>query len=595
MGTVILKINGQIKQAPEDWQEGIQVLATFDNNNAQATVSTQQFTFVADAAAAIKEWIDGGLNGSSPGVFEGIPIEIDAQDGSSIVNVFKGFIDFTNDLNEITPNDLNEGFKIEASIESERSLTHFFERAQGVTFALLETNGTIIPPTDYKALVYVVKKKFDFIELAILAIQTYTLATELARTVRIAAKLTGDTVAHTTGGATGLVAGPIYAAAMIIVHIAYIIVIIIQLVQLIEDILSYLIPVPKLYSVISLRTMFDRACQHLGFTFVSSIPELDTYYFCPSKEERGLEALLTLNLLDKGIPRAKDAGYVVDEFFKIMQDCFNARFLLSGNTAYFEALNNDAFWLSTSTYQMPDIYIESIRRNTDELAGTRIISFATDLNDEWTIVNFQGTNYEIKTSEITTVNPENRLIKGLDQIRIPWALGNHKETLSAIEQAFEQAGAVIDEIASIFGQNATQLVGFINNLQNALKVSHPFLNVPKLLKCQELTLFGQQYLFLAANHRDGLSAKYLYDNYINDSSFVLNSNRNQWFKYSARVPFRLANFQQLINNNYFITSTGETARAERIEWNVDGDYAQIIYRVRKKYTDNLQETYIEPR
>jgi hypothetical protein len=99
---------------------------------------------------------------------------------------------------------------------------------------------------------------------------------------------------------------------------------------------------------------------------------------------------------------------------------------------------------------------------------------------------------------------------------------------------------------------------------------------------------------LLLNDRNTWSAKYLYNNYHNEDSFVLNNFGNQYYVYTnVRVPFGFEEFNQLTQNSYFYNQNGDICKLKQISWNVSKDFALIDYRVQTKYTSNLVESYIE--
>ena len=121
-----------------------------------------------------------------------------------------------------------------------------------------------------------------------------------------------------------------------------------------------------------------------------------------------------------------------------------------------------------------------------------------------------------------------------------------------------------------------------------LKVTQQAHNVPKLLV---IDANGR----LPANHRDQLSARYLYENFHSHKSFVANNFVGQKEVHiREKIPFGLSNFVELIQNSYFYTQQGEEAKVMELDWSFDSDSAEVDYWVRKPYTKNLQETLIEP-
>jgi len=133
------------------------------------------------------------------------------------------------------------------------------------------------------------------------------------------------------------------------------------------------------------------------------------------------------------------------------------------------------------------------------------------------------------------------------------------------------------------------------HISKALKISQDITKLPKLLACDTITEANAPYLVLKNNQRDSLSAKYLYDNFIIDASFVANSYRGQWKLYeNISIPFSRSAFVAIGNNNYFQDMNGAVCRMDKVEWEHGKDRAVVSYRVREPYCTNLTETFINP-
>jgi hypothetical protein len=123
----------------------------------------------------------------------------------------------------------------------------------------------------------------------------------------------------------------------------------------------------------------------------------------------------------------------------------------------------------------------------------------------------------------------------------------------------------------------------------ALRISEQFTGAPKVLN-----LAGVATLQLPTNHRDNLSAKALWNKYINKQSFVDNNFGGQYKIYrNIKVPFTLNDFISLKENSYFYDTDGARAKVDKISWKIGDDFAVIDYRKEFVYTRNLVETKIE--
>ncbi len=105
-----------------DWQ-GLQVLATFDNDNQQANITTSELSFVDGMGKAIIDYIDGGLTGATNGIFEAPEFKMSIDRPNT--EIFDGMLDLAND---ITINrDMNE---VKCKLKLKNGLNQFAWKIQ---------------------------------------------------------------------------------------------------------------------------------------------------------------------------------------------------------------------------------------------------------------------------------------------------------------------------------------------------------------------------------------------------------------------------------------------------------------------------------
>jgi hypothetical protein len=333
----------------------------------------------------------------------------------------------------------------------------------------------------------------------------------------------------------------------------------------------------------------------MGYTLSSTISQLDTFYLLPTKKREGQEIPLFQSTVDDGIPSLTDSGYIFSEFLQNVLTMFNAKIQIDeNNVVNIESLNNDSFWIQQATFELPDVLRESYNYNTEELAATNLTSFAVDYSDVWTLENYTGTNYEVKTEMIAVSSEQRNLLKGLKQNSIPYALGSRKDTLTKVENAFVVVLGLFDSMI-----NALDVIGAFppsglaanfNERLGVLRLSEQFTSVPKALVLEQTS----DKLLIPTNARDLLSARALWERYLNKQSFVDNDFGGQYqiFK-GIRVPFTLNDFIKLKENSYFYDTDGARAKVDKISWRIGDDYAVLDYRKEFVYTRNLKERKIE--
>ena len=588
MGQLICKIDGVVVQAPEDWQ-GVQSLMTWDNDSVQANITTTNFTFVADAAKAIKDFVNAN------GYFTSLPITFEDYEESGSSPVFDGYIDFTEGYVELTPSDETLQFKVQCTIKERNQIDTFKAKAMGTTWALLESQGYITSAM-FSKILYVKQKPYDAFEILMVEMQILQTSILIAQTIADLAKNIASIAAHAAGGVTGFVAAAAFTIAVAIIQLIYAVALIVALIKLFNKILEVFLPNPRFANALTLKQYLEIACSGLGgYTFSSSIIDLNTLYIFPSKDLVVDNKPLNSPSTDTGYFNVKDYGYIVGEYFQLVEKLFNAKFKIDNakKTVHFEPLKNDAFWLTQSTFQMENVLTQGWRPNTEEISGVRVVKFETDDYDIWTKEKYTGTAHEIHLEVANIPNAQRSLIKGYDEVRIELALGNQKETKNKIEEMLGALYNGINDIANIFGIGVSPTVAAYQHIASALKIQDDQTKMPKLLKCVTINIAGGQYKVLANNQRDVCGAKYFYDNYIIEKSFVDNNFRNQWRIYeNIIIPFSRTSFVAIGNNNYFYNSDGDVCRMEKLTWEHDKDKAVATYRIRKPYDTNLKETII---
>ncbi len=579
-------INGKTVQIPKDFFD-VGVKASF-GENVQANLTTEEFTFILDGYAEIIDWIQKGRQGGL-GIFEGIPLTIVNNDPrqSGNVAVFNGILDLQAGT-DIQPN-LRQ---VKVRLRQNNSLNQLADLIEPLDFGYLESIGAITK-SQYVKVDYVVNKNDTGLETVVTFVTIYLLSKQLADTV----KELGSTVATIAGIAASGVSGPIgstiYAAAVAILQVAYAATLLVLIIDFGKNLLETIVQPLRSHRGVLLKTLLETTCEHIGYTFETSISDLDNLVYLPSNnnvdEFKDRQVLKKAGVIEKGIPNVGDIGYTCTELFQLARDIFNGRFAIIGNTVQFHTEGAD-YWLKQSSWIKKDVKKNQAEAsyvfNTDEIKASILVQFETDITDEYTIKNYAGTSYQVLTDAKTVGVPANKTIRGFDPVRIPLALGTRKNELTPFERALLPLANLFDTIADTFGKNP-KLTKKIKNKIGVLQVGSNNHSIPKLIYMQ-----GGR---IPSNHRSLLSAKVLYEKYHSYKSFVQNNfSRQRKYTYSETIPFNLSDFVALLNNSYFRSENGEQSKVVDLEWNMSKDTAIISYWVQEPYTNNLKETFIEP-
>lgn len=586
-------IDGQDFGPPTNWMD-FEIEGTFAQENDdelipenQPNLSVDRLEFSGRAATYISNRFRGGLNGGKS-AFDGPSISWVIADGSGAYTAFDGYIDYTDNYlesqfkgeNRTLPN------KVTVKIVDDFGLNALLQKVNGITTALLYDKN-VFSSSDWTDIPFVVAKKFDYTELLLLQLGVTILLKELYETLERVQKLAADLA----GGLTG----PIVFGLKLIALVIYFYSILFQLIILAQKLIDLIYSPLRTHKGVTLRTLLSKGFEYAGYTFISPIEELDNYTILPTlptEKSKFTDPILNrVRVTKTGLPSVNDWGFLFTENLTTCRRLFNARLAVYNNGGTKEVhlrTDSDDWWFKQSNLTLIDeVLIDEVGYNTNELKLDRYLKFATDTTDEWTKENLRGTSYEVITE--LPYEAENPLLKGLDEIQIPYALGVRKGELTFLEKELKAILGLAETVVNALGGNANY-TNKIEQRVNALKVSGFEIAVAKLLYIKDGGI--------PTNHRDLLSAKYLQDKYLRSKSFVNASddapfnNQYQTFE-GVTIQFDLQKFLSLRNNSYFITKEGESGKIENFRWNPSKDRGVFDGRIRSVYDKSLTERTIE--
>jgi len=574
-------LNGVVRNAPTEWEDTT-ITAEYDNDSIQPSVTTDAYIFNLEARKAINEWISAGTSGGV-GIFEGMNLDYRLFNQDGISKIFETLIDFTNDYK-----DFPDDGETSVSLKDRNGLDGFFEQLTGTTFGYLEDIG-VFTNADYTIVPYVVEKKFNLFDILMTSIVLYLMVKELAVSVRNTSDGISSVVALTAIPLGGQIGAAVRVVAITLINIIYTAVLLLAIIDLAITLFNTLVQPVREHKALKLKTALEKVANHFGYNFVAPIDEYENVYFLPSNPNLDEKAFLGFISVTKGtqsgIPNVLDYGYLTEDMFKLAQDLPFAKMAIYGNTIHLRP-KNDPFWLQIAQWSAPDILLNTLEYNTDEMKATRLLKFGTDQNDEYTIDNYIGTSVEIRTQPISVINPKSVLLKGLDEVDFIVALGNRKDELNAIERLLKVVGTFIDTVTGVFG-GGSNFAGQIDAKVGMLKQTSNWHTLPKLLY---LNNDGK----MPTNHRTLWNADVLWEKYHKEKSFVRDTWHGQKFVYNdVTIPFGLGDFLMLLTNPYF-DFNGEQGKISKFVWTPAKDEAKISFYVRKPYTHNLEEIKLIP-
>jgi hypothetical protein len=580
-----LRIEGKPVTEPREWAD-MKITAAFGSNSNQPQIESDRFTLVRDAADAIINDVRRG------NIFEGTDaiIEYRQRDLSNII--FKGYIDKSDNYEEIEPmmGSLDRPIEVKAKFVGGNSVTNFQDRINGVTYAFMYDVGAITD-SDFVTVKTVVEKKNNFMEIAMAIITLYLLEQQIEETISQISKDIADLIQRASSSSIASISAAIFAVLTIVVKIAYSLVLTALVIKMTKELIDLLIPPVIENKGCTLRTLLSKVCEHYGWEFVSPIEELDTYTYMPTKPFNNSQNLYDdftpiISPITKGIPSTSDYGNIIPEMFELCKRMFDAKIDVIDNKVHLRN-KQDPFWLRTSSYKPPiKIDFPTKQYNTGDLKQTRLDSFTVDQSDIWTVENYTGTSYEIKTGILNASNPKASTIKGLERTDYPVALPNSKTALNTLEKLVVNFAEKADELSKLLGGEGNMASKIKRNRVNVLKVATMDYAIPKLFP-----LVGGK---VPANHREIMSAKFLNQKYHQGKSFSGLSLGQKIIYNKVPLPFTLADFQKTLKNGKFILPDGREAEFVSIPYQFSKDIIEVDMVVREVYTKKLFETYIEP-
>lgn len=586
--------NGVVISEPRNWDE-LELSYDFMNRKSDAEISASSLEFAGEVALDIRERIMNGLTGGV-GIFEGDPYEIEIGEVGNPVFTFKGYLDYAEGIEFIGCNE------VRVALKKRQGEDWLNDVADGFSFRYLYGKG-VITNSDFVKVPYIINYIPDGMQLLILGMSMFMMTKELVGEIQAIAEVAGDVTDAATpvvGTSVGLGAGVVTAwdigniimvSLKLAAHLAYTIALVIAIKNLIEQIIEQLVPKKRYHLGMSIYTMFEKACQHLGLNFSSQLlSQRKGWVIIPSKGHRGGEKPQGWkgSWTEKGVPNQDDGMDTFGDLIRTWKKGFNADYKIVNGTFYFE---REDFWNTIGNYQMADVFTDQDRLidryspNVEEIIANYSIHWAYDIQDQNTLDNQEGRVFQAITEPNVKQNDDLINLKHLEEVAIGCSLGLRKDSLTKVEEVVKGVAKFIDNLTGMFG-GGTSYASQIDARKGSLLLSSHFLTIPKVV-----VMKGSK---LAMNQRSILSAKKLWDDLHYIRSFTeVNGHHNQWLRFeTVKVPFCMESFISLMNSNFLNTPDGKEIMIESLKWRIWEDYATINYRVKEKYTNNLKIKYV---
>ena len=580
-------LNG-IEIAPKNLDD-IGVTTDFTDNPDINQITVSSVILPREAKDIIKNHIQ------NVGLFEGIPYQVETGGLT-----FEYYVDMIDGIK------IKE-HEIEVNIKKRKSLDDFFERAKGSSFEILARNGVdfmshdvpyfVIPPNRFETSLQLAVVTF------IMAKETY----EAGERITEAVNLLTEASIPIPGLGAGVPPVVVYsyntpaiigASLRVIATLIYFGLMLVALLNIASQLYLVLFPPKRKLKGTYFNELLEKSCQYFGYNFQSDLLTNEPFWAfvgVPLVNDR--ESLFNIvpeqlfPVFNKPYPSSSDSTPSVYSFIEALEVMFNAKVFIFDNVIRLEKRD----WLESQTLLQltPAIALQSERSdeftfNTEEVWKRYYLHYQVDFQDLFTA---DGETYDAHNSEkscepsFPVTNDDLILIKGLNDVNIPFSLGARKEKLDWIELIAKDVLQSIDVLTGIFG-DGTNYAQQIDSRKDAMKISQTFFSNSKVIYGEVGAVKSGEIVQTKDDFDNIVQASALFDNYhksneIQNNSFVIREN--------VRIRISAEDFVSLQNNN-FAELNGVLCEILRIEWIDEKSFAQISYKEPTDWATGMVQT-----
>lgn len=564
-------ING-VEITPRNRTE-IGFVSDFTGNPEVLSVNTDTLILPREARDIIAAHIQ------SVGIFEGLPYSI-----NSAGITLEYYIDLVDGVKV-------RNHEIEVKIKRKKHLDNFRDAAEGTSFEYMVSKGVAFD--SYKVPYFIIKD--NQAELALqLALSTYVMTKELIQAVKDTATAISNVV---NASIPILIPIPIpntgaiiQAALLAAAQIIYTAAVLVALIKLGTQLLLLLFPPKRNLLGTSFNELMRKSCAFLGYQYESDTIS-DEWVLCPVPLIRDRESIFETEAINigasfnKGYPSSSDTTPTLGSFIDALETMFNAKLFVINNVVRIERRD----WLQnlSSTSIQPSLALQGDRDDeytfmtqSGEIWKRYYLKYQTDFSDLHTL---DAECYDAHDAEYSTeptfaiTNPDMVLIKGLNEVNIPFALARRKDNLNWLEVTAKGFFTLIDKVTGVFG-GGTSLVSKIEDRKNCMQISQQFFSVTKVLHAKMGAFKALSYVqgpdYLTKIGATGLWDTFHYINAIDQNDFILKDN--------IRVRLSAQEFVTLQQVNY-AEINGVVCEILKIEWIDERSYAQITFKERTNW------------
>ena len=463
--------------------------ALTDSGQLKPYLNISNLRFVREDIAKIKALIDAGINGTGPGITEGVPYDIELMNGITgekfTLNLYLDLLDGLRKSKE----------GMITGIKQYKGLDWFDEQSRGMSFESMYENGFATEfQNKFVHVPYVLSTVPNYREAFMALFMAVMIGIELVRVIK-------DIIAGILDIFHWIDYVHLVACIIkLILLIIYAIGLIITLTNLIADFVLNIIQPPKYLTGMLVVDMLGMACEKMGLQFESETWKTYPYnqlailpekFNLPDNADQNfnvigslhdpiknfkekydglkgaskvlalianpafvgatllatnsnngfLNTLINNKLKGHLIPpdyvanpndtrRGYTNGTLYDLFILAKKLC-NGKFTIKNGKLY---LNRRDWNLSTENYILPAVRRDWVGYNSEDFFATFILRFLTDHNDKNTVDKYRGTILQATQTPLIVNDKSLVLTKSLKEITIELARGINKTDLTVPEQ-----------------------------------------------------------------------------------------------------------------------------------------------------------------
>lgn len=513
MVTVRHILNKTTEVNPID-RNGIYIEVNFDQeaiiNQVRPHAAIGNLYFAREDVALFRSFIDAGITGTGPGIFEGIPYDIEITYSNGTQRTLNYYVDLTDGL-KISKDGVQVGLKLYEGLD------WLNDRVDGFTFQSIYDGLTdkSVMTSKFVYVPYVINNTVTGMEVFTTVLTMSTMVLQIIKEITSLSKQIALLIAVDFVGDIGVLVGAL-------IELAYVVALLVALIGILTDFVLTIIQPIKYQVGMYIKDLLEIASNHLGLsfsssvfssaplkdlvilpqryelkvqpdelvsfgkmsttvqTFINSVPALGTVLtdFAQDIIDLIFEAIQDLSdnvvSLGTGIFLGKLKGYpsvaiaqasdavgfpsaTGGDILMLAKQLINGKIVIKNGTLYLEPREYN---LSSALYQLPPVRKDWVGYNTNEFYATQIFSFDKDLNDKNVIDNYAGTSYEVYQKPDVIVNEKLILTKSLNRIDIPYARGINKKSLTTPEQMVQYMTSFL----GYFVDSANAIVNTINSI-----------------------------------------------------------------------------------------------------------------------------------